>query len=121
MPVSLNTPRKVVLRDVANATYVVAGNSSVSNVAAVGETITSAYISQVHWSTDARVSIKRGANTILNLNGNGSLNLRALGFSLSEFSNASIVVETTTANASVIIEIVKEHANGYGSGTFLTE
>lgn len=116
MPVSVNTPRRVVLRDVANATYVVVGNTSASNVAAPGETISGAYLSQVHWSTDALVTIKRGANTILNLNGNGSLNLRALGYSISEFSNASIVISTATANATVIVEIVKEHANGYGSG-----
>lgn len=45
----------------ANATLIVAGNSSVSNVASAGETLTGAYITQASWGCDPNgyIVIKR--------------------------------------------------------------
>lgn len=124
MPIVTNSPKKTVIRATGNTTIVVAGNSSVSNIAssaavrpATGEeNISGAGISEIHWSTDALVTIARGANTIFNLNGSGSWNFRHMGITMGEFPAANLVINTATANATIIIELVKAHANGYGSG-----
>lgn len=48
----------------ANATLVITGNSSVSNVASSGETLTGAYITQAVWGCDPNgyIVIKRDAS-----------------------------------------------------------
>ena len=66
----------VVIHGVANATYIVVGNNSVSNVATGDEVVTSASIAQVWWgvSNGGYCTVSRGANTVLVLTESGSMN-----------------------------------------------
>lgn len=126
MPVVTNSNKKVILRDVANATYVIAGNTSVSNIAensaVLGEeNISGAYVAQIHWSTDGLITVSRGSNTLFKLTGSGTWNFRHMGMAMNENQTANLVISTATANSTVVIELVKQHANGYGSGYQLNE
>ena len=102
-----NKGGKAVIRDTANATYVVAGNSAASNVASAGETVVGASISQIWWTGDW--TVKRGANTVLVLKDSGSWDLNGSGINLGEFPAANLVVEA--ANTGTIIVELSKNSN----------
>ena len=101
----------------ANATIVVTGNSSVSNIAfgsgntLIEETITNGYISQVWWGTDnpnASWKVARGSNTYLVLNTSGHLDFAGHGAAITADSTANAVITLTgTANGFLMMEIQK--------------
>ena len=65
----------VVTHDVANATYTIAGNNSVSNVATGTEIISGVTIKRITWGSDTGSwTVKRGSNTILVLSGTNEFN-----------------------------------------------
>lgn len=92
-----NKPRTSAVFHVAaaNATLVVAGNSSVSNVASAGETLTGAYITQAVWGCDPNgyIVIKRGADIAAVYDSTGQHEYAGCGM--------PITVGQTAANLSV--------------------
>ena len=93
------------IRDTANATYVVAGNNAVSNIASVGETVVTAAVSQIWWTGDW--TIKRGANTIFVLKDSGYWDFNGAGVSLGEFGSANLVLEAANTGT-IMIELLKQ-------------
>lgn len=81
----------------ANDTIVVAGASGVSNIALTGETVTSAHISQVWWSSSnsSYWTVKRGANTVLVLTETGYLDFAGNGLGLQIDQAANLVITLT--------------------------
>jgi hypothetical protein len=74
---------KVVLHYVANsANVIIAGNSTVSNVALSTENIGGATVRKVAWSSNGTWTVARGANTLLILHGAGSIDFSAMGMGL---------------------------------------
>lgn len=98
---------RVVIRDVANASYVVAGNNSVSNIAAPTETVASAYVSKVFWSTDGQIVVKRGANTLFNLQNSGSWDFGEAGIVITQDAAAAVNVTHSSANSTIVLELRK--------------
>jgi hypothetical protein len=66
----------------ANETIVIAGNSSVSNVAVNTENVVSAVISKVWFSTNTGITVTRGSNVVLNLIGSSFFELYSSGIVL---------------------------------------
>ena len=99
------------VRTNGNTTIVVAGNSSVSNVAIGNENVLGASVSQIWFAVDGVVTIARGANTIVTLsNSTDHWDFREGGFSLSEYASANLVVTTAAAaNCTLIIELTKQY------------
>jgi len=102
----------VVITATSNATYVVAGNTSTSNVAMAGETIAGATISQIFWglanTTTGYWTVRRGANTILILNGTGYLDFAGNGLAAIEDAGANVSFSITdNAVGTIRVELQK--------------
>ena len=81
--------------------------------------IGSAAISQIFWT--GPWTIYRGANAVfVSQDGSsGHFNLAASGFALREFGSANVVCNTTSANATLYIQLSKEtYANGTVGGQY---
>lgn len=103
----------------ANATLVVAGNTSVSNVAISDETLTGATISQIAWGTDGNGSIQilRGSNVVSVHDTSGYIDYAGNGMALNIYPAANLTVNfVDTTNAYCIIELQKI---GSGSSEYL--
>lgn len=119
MTVTLNKKNvSVTIHDSANASYIIAGNTSVSNVATGDEVLTGASIKQVWYGSPSGNTaywvVKRGANVVLVLEGTGFLDFAGAGTMLRKDSSANLVLElVNSANGFIQIEMQKE-------GTFPT-
>lgn len=105
MAVLINKKGKsAVIHLTANATITVAGNSSVSNVASVGEELTGATISQVWYgsSNSGHWVIKRGANTVMVLTQSGHMNFAGHSVSLNMDAGATLVAELVNTDTGFI-------------------
>jgi hypothetical protein len=71
------------------------------------ETVTSASIKRVMWSTGGTVSIERGGETILTLYGSGDLRPSESGHVIANNSTSYMNVSITTGGTA-IIEVTKE-------------
>lgn len=95
----------------ANATLVVAGNSSVSNVAAPGETLTGAYITQCAWGCDPNgyIVIKRDATPVAFYDSTGQHEYAGAGMPITAGqSAANLSVEFVgSSNCFIIFEVQK--------------
>lgn len=101
----------------ANATIVVAGNTSSSNIATGNETITGATITQVFWGVDGNGSIqlKRSGSLVAVYDSTGYYDYAGNGMSLNMNQTANVDVQFIgTANAYVFFELQKV-------GTFVSE
>lgn len=81
--------------------------------------INAASITQIFWT--GAWTIYRGANAVFasNTGTAGHFNLAASGFSLSEWNSANVVCNTTSANATLYIQLNKEsYANGTVGGLY---
>lgn len=93
---------------VANTgTIVVAGNSSVSDVASVGEVLVGAYITQV-WAgcpsgDNAFWTISRGANTVLVLDSTGYYDYAGCGNPITLDSSANISATLTGSDSGYLL------------------
>lgn len=98
----------------ANATVIVSGNNSVSNIALAGETVTSAHISQVWWSSSnsSYWTVKRGANTVLVLTETGYLDFAGNGLGLQIDQTANIVFELTGSGVGFVALEGQKKATG---------
>lgn len=111
---------RAVLRFNQTNTVVVAANSSVnsdlSDSAHGNDAITGATITQIHWTlpASANVTLLRGSNTKVILNGTGSWNFRQGGISPFIDDPAATIVLTfsTAANTAgtVVLEVSKQYA-----------
>lgn len=90
---------KAVIRVDSTATIPVA-NLAADNT----ETISSANITKLYWSTNGSIAIARGANTILTLFGSDHWDFH--GISLNEYSSANLVF-TVTGGGTMIVEVAK--------------
>lgn len=100
----------VVIHCTANATLVIAGNNSVSNVATSDEVLTGASIKQVWWGTDGSGTwlIKRGSNTVAVYDSTGWHDYAGNGSMLSKDASANVVIQLVgTANGFIMIELQK--------------
>lgn len=111
MPVPIaSVPYAEVLVQGANATFQITANSTGGN-SGIGtiapDFVLGASVSGLWWSTDGTITIKRGANTLMTLNGSGVFS-DAQGFRALEIdAAATLVITTTSANATVIVELKK--------------
>ena len=105
----------------ANATVVIAGNSSVSNIASgTGpsneEILTGGYVTQVWWGAPGGYwTVKRGSNTVLVLSETGYLDFAGCGTSLTVDAAANLVANLTTSSTGfLMVEVQKTPTNtGY--------
>ena len=105
----------------ANASLVVAGNTSQSNIATADEQIANAVIKQVWWGVDAgSVQVARGgagaANNVLVLSQTGHMNFAADGTVVNAGNTAANISVnfSGTSNGFIMIEVSK-------GGTFVSE
>ena len=99
-----------VLHCTANATFVIAGNNSVSNVATSDEVLTGAAIKQIWWGTDPNGAwiVKRGANVVSVHSGADWSDYAGNGSMLSKDASANVVVELVgSSNGYIMIELQK--------------
>lgn len=114
MAVVLNRKNlSVTVHNVANATYIVAGNSSVSNIATSDEVLTGAHIKQVWYGSPSGSTgywmVKRGSNTVLVLEGTGYLDFAGNGSMLKLDPAANLVFELVgSANGFIMVDLQKE-------------
>lgn len=71
------------------------------------ETISSASIKRIMWSTSGSVAVARNESTILSLSGTGDMKFSEIGHSLSANSTYPIVV-TITTGGTALIEVTKQ-------------
>lgn len=108
-----NRPRTSAVFHVAgaNATIVVAGNSSVSNVASAGETLTGAYITQAVWGCDPAgyIVIKRDATPVAFYDSTGQHEYAGTGMPINAGQNAAnLSVEFVgSSNCFILFEVQK--------------
>lgn len=98
----------------ANATLVVAGNSSVSNVASEGETLTGAYITQAAWGCDGTgyIVIKRGSTPVAVYDSTGQHEYAGCGMPITVGQSANVSVEFVgSSNCFVMFEVQKVGPN----------
>ena len=94
----------------ANATIVVAGNNSVSNVASPGETLTGAYITQAVWGCDPNgyIVIKRGSDIASVYDSTGQHEYAGCGMPVNVGQSANLSVEFVgSANCFITFEVQK--------------
>lgn len=119
MPTIINrSGLSAVFHTSANATIVVAGNSSVSNIASQNEVLTGASITQAWYgSAGGHWVIQRGSNTVLVLDSTGYVDFAGAGASLTISSTANVVMTLVGAsNGYCMIELQKEPTStGYTS------
>ena len=101
----------------SNNGFVVAGNSSVSNIATSDEVLTGAYITQAVWGCDpgGYIVLKRGANSVLVFDSTGQQDYAGCGLPITTDQTANIQVQFVgTSNACITFEVQKV-------GTFQSE
>ena len=94
----------------ANESLTIAGNTSVSNVALLDETLTGAVINQVWYGANSDTTswkILRGANTVAVFNGTGHAQFGQHGQSLNIDPGATLVIQKTGGDGFILVECKK--------------
>lgn len=97
----------------ANATVVIAGNSSVSDIAVDNEVLTGAYITQMWYGTPSGAvaywEVKRGANTVAILDSTSYTDYAGNGNPIRLDNEATLVVTLVGTDAGyLMVELQKE-------------
>jgi len=71
------------------------------------ETVTSANIKKINWSTNGNIQIVRNSVPIASLHGTGEMRLDEYGYSIANNSASSIVI-TVNTGGTVVLEVSKE-------------
>jgi hypothetical protein len=71
------------------------------------ETVTSANIKRINWSTNGSIQIVRNSVPIASLHGTGEMRLDEYGYSIANNSASSIVI-TVNTGGTVVLEVSKE-------------
>jgi len=99
----------------ANATVVIAGNNTVSNIATTSQVLTGASISRMWFGMAAgHCNVKRGSNLVFTVSGSGYQYYDGQLVGIDKTANVVIEFVGTGANAHIMIELKKE---GQGTGT----
>lgn len=108
----------VTVHATSNATFVIAGNNSVSNVATGDEVLTGAAIKQIWYGSPsgngAFWTVKRGSNTIAIVDGTGWMDFAGNGNMINKDSSATLVLELNNAaddQGFIMVELQKEGTN----------
>lgn len=70
------------------------------------ETVGSASIKRLNWTTNGSITIARNSTTLLTLYGNGEMRLDEYGASLSNTATANVVI-TIASGGSVVMDVTK--------------
>lgn len=125
MSILQNKHGSVVLHATSNTTWVIAGNSSVSNVALTHETVIGASIRQMWFGSPAANTaywtVKRGANTVAVLDSSAWIPYSGAGKAITQDSTANLTVELTNAgndSGYIMIELGKEVTLPANTGSY---
>lgn len=94
-----------VVNSTVDSDLVVASNAD-------AQAITGGTITKLAWSTDGSITIKRGSNTVYTLSGTDHWDLRQMGLTDPRFRAGTLVVNATSANTTLVVEVTKETAGG---------
>ena len=112
MAVIKNQPGgRVAIRTVNTTdTIVVAGNTSVSNIASTGETVVSASIGRIYWT--GACTVARGGTTVFSalVNTSGTWDLASAGMAFNDANTANVIITATAAT--VVVELTKNPQSG---------
>ncbi len=118
MPILKNSNNGVVtIHAVANSTFVIAGNSTVSNVAIGAEIVRSASIRRIHHGAQnvGYWIVARGANTVAVLSGTDVQDYVVSGNPITLDPTANLVVTLVgTTNGYIMVEMIKTN-NAFSS------
>lgn len=118
MPVLINRKGvSAVLHMTANESFTIAGDSSTSNIASPGETLTGATITQVWFGSSSGDSaywtIKRGANTVAVLDSTGYIDFAGNGVALNKDTGATLVANLVNSTTGfLMVELQKIPTSG---------
>jgi hypothetical protein len=90
------------------------GNNISANIAltdlatSANETVLSASIKRVLWSSNGAINIFRGGDLVLALHGNGEMRLDDYAYSISTNNTTNIEVLSPNARGTIILEVAKE-------------
>jgi len=88
---------------------VIAANIAISELAASNnETILSASIKGVLWTSNGAIDIFRGSDLVLSLQGSGEMKLDDFAYSISTNNTTNIVISSPSARGTIILEVSKE-------------
>jgi hypothetical protein len=103
-----NTQRSSsILRCVDPGTYTINLQDFAANTTNIGETINSASIKRINWSTNGSISITRNALPLLALHTAGEMRLDEYGHSIANNSTGNLAV-TIVTGGSLVMEITKD-------------
>ena len=103
-----NTQRSSsILRCVDTGTYTINLQDLAANTANIGETINSASIKRITWSTNGSISITRNAVPLLALHNAGEMRFDEYGHSIANNSTSNLAI-TITTGGSLVMEITKD-------------
>ena len=94
----------------SSGTLVVAGNTSVSNVATSDETLTGAYITQAVWGCDGtgHIQVKRGSTLVAVFDSTGQQEYAGTGMPINVGATQNLTVDFLgSANSFLLIELQK--------------
>ena len=127
MPIIQNASRSgnFTVRATSNETYVIPGNTTVSNVVSADDVtpffnvnngaplqldanvvVVGCYLRQILWSTNGEITIANSSNIMYNLFGTGEFNLETFGMAANDFISANLVIGFT-GNGTVLIKAKK--------------
>lgn len=72
------------------------------------ETVTSASIKNVIWTSNGVINVVRGEELVLSLHGSGEMRLDDIAYSISKNSNTNIEILSPNARGTLILEVSKE-------------
>jgi len=75
--------------------------------ASANETVTSASIKRINWSTNGNIQIVRSSVPIVSLHNTGEMRLDEYGYSIANNNTSSIVI-TINTGGTVVLEVSKE-------------
>jgi hypothetical protein len=87
----------------AGTTTISLANLAVSN----NETVSSASIKRVNWTTNGNIQIERNSVPILSLHGTGEFRADDFGHSIANNNTSSIVI-TVATGGSIVLEVSKQ-------------
>jgi hypothetical protein len=103
-----NTQRSSsILRCVDPGTYTINLQDFAANTTNIGETINSASIKRINWSTNGSISITRNALPLLALHNAGEMRFDEYGHSVANNSTSNLAI-TITTGGSLVMEITKD-------------
>jgi hypothetical protein len=99
---SIRSPSIIRIEGTGTTTVALANLSVNAN-----ETVTSANIKKINWSTNGSIQIVRNSVPIASLHGTGEMRLDEYGYSIANNNTSSIVI-TVNTGGTVVLEVSKE-------------